>query len=98
MELEGTKPRPSDRGGQPAQQREHLARGRETIRRLLLAGMEVFGRDGYRGSSVGAIVERAGISRATFYLYFANKDDLFRALALDAVEDMTGLAESLEPV
>ena len=98
MELESTKPRPSDRGGQPAQQREHLARGRETIRKLLLAGMEVFGRDGYRGASVGAIVERAGISRATFYVYFANKDDLFRALALDAVEEMTGLAESLEPV
>jgi AcrR family transcriptional regulator len=98
MELESTKPRPSDRGGQPAQQREHLARGRETIRKLLIAGMEVFGRDGYRSASVGDIVARAGISRATFYLYFANKDDLFRALALDAVEEMTGLADTLGPV
>jgi len=85
--------RPSERGGVPAQQREHLARGRETIRKLLDAGMDVFGRDGYHGASVGDIVERAGISRGTFYLYFANKDDLFRALALDVTE-----VESLEPV
>ena len=98
MERENTKPRPSERGGRPAQQREHLARGRETIRKLLDAGMEVFGHDGYRGASIGDIVQRAGISRATFYLYFSNKDDLFRALVLDAVEEMTGLAESLGPV
>src|SRR2546429_9824422 len=85
MELDTTKPRPSARGGEPAQQREHLARGRDTIRRLIEAGAEVFGRDGFRGASIGDIVARAGISRATFYLYLANKDDLFGALALDAV-------------
>jgi|SRR5581483_11196232 len=98
MELDAGKPRPSARGGTPAQQREHLARGRDTIRRLIDAGTEIFGREGYRGASIGAIVERAGISRATFYLYFANKDDLFRALTQDAVEEMSALADSLASV
>ena len=91
-------PRPSERGGLPAQEREHLARGRETIRKLLDAGMDVFERHGFHGASVGDIVEQAGISRGTFYLYFANKDDLFRALALDLTEEMSSLVEQLGPV
>ena len=95
---QGRRERPSERGGVPAQRREHLARGRETIRKVLDAGMEVFGRDGYHGASVGDIVERAGISRGTFYLYFSNKDDLFRALALDVTEEMSTLVESLRPL
>ena len=41
----------------------------------------------------------AGESQANRrYLYFANKEDLFRALALDVAEAMVELAESLGPV
>ena len=32
--------------------------------------------------------KRAGISHGTFYLYFANKEDLFKALLRDALHDM----------
>src|SRR5262249_58768664 len=34
------------------------------------------------------VVGRAKTSHGTFYLYFANKDDLFRTLLLDALHDM----------
>ena len=34
------------------------------------------------------MVKRAGISHGTFYLYFANKEDLFKALLRDALHDM----------
>ncbi len=43
------------------------------------------------------IVHRAQISHGTFYLYFANKDDLFKALLRDALHDM-GVLSAAFPV
>jgi TetR/AcrR family transcriptional regulator, ethionamide resistance regulator len=40
----------------------------------------------YTALSVERIVKEAGISRATFYVYFEDKGDLLRALAEDFVE------------
>jgi AcrR family transcriptional regulator len=37
---------------------------------------------------VDDVVRRAGISHGTFYLYFSNKEDLFKALLKDALHDM----------
>jgi AcrR family transcriptional regulator len=37
---------------------------------------------------VDDVVRRAKTSHGTFYLYFANKDDLFRTLLQDALHDM----------
>ena len=68
------------------------------MRKLLDAGVEVFARRGYHSARVDDIVKVAKTSHGTFYLYFANKEDLFRALALDVVDEMTGLAESLGPI
>src|SRR5260370_124227 len=80
--------RPSLGGGAPAQDRELRAQGRETVRRLLEAGMvEVEGR-GFPGGRVGDVGRPAGISHGTFYLYFSNKEDLFKALLKDALHDM----------
>ena len=39
-------------------------------------------------SDLDDVVKRAGISHGTFYLYFANKEDLFKALLRDALHDM----------
>ena len=88
----------ADRGGTPAQGRELRARGKRTMRKLLDAGVEVFARRGYHSARVDDIVKVARTSHGTFYLYFASKEDLFRALAADVVEEMTGLAESLGPI
>jgi AcrR family transcriptional regulator len=80
--------RPSLGGGTPAQDRELRAQGRETVRRLLEAGMVEFEGRGFHGVRVDDVVRRAGISHGTFYLYFSNKEDLFKALLKDALHDM----------
>src|ERR1700685_4147801 len=80
--------RPSLGGGAPAQDREVRAQGREKVRKLLDAGMIEFEERGFGGVRVDDVVKRAGISHGTFYLYFANKEDLFKALLRDALHDM----------
>jgi AcrR family transcriptional regulator len=84
--------------GLPAQHRELRAQGRRTLRRLLDAGLRVFARRGYHAARVDDIVRAARTSHGTFYLYFANKEDLLRALAVDCAHDLTDLAESIGPI
>lgn len=86
---------PARRGGAPAQERELRAQGRKTMRKLLDAGMVVFERRGYHAARVDDIVKLAKTSHGTFYLYFANKEDLFRALLGDVSVELTQLSEDL---
>jgi AcrR family transcriptional regulator len=44
------------------------------------AAKVVFRAKGYHPVSIGDIIEHANIARGTFYLYFTNKEDIFRAL------------------
>ena len=92
-----TKNTPS-RVGTPSSGRELRARGQRTVRKLLDAGIEVFGSKGYFPARVDDIVKVAKTSHGTFYLYFANKEDLFRALVLDVTEEIGELVESLGPL
>jgi AcrR family transcriptional regulator len=48
-------------------------------RRLLAAMAEAVADKGYAKTSVADVIERAQVSRATFYQLFDNKDDCFRA-------------------
>ncbi|HEX6310342.1 MAG TPA: TetR/AcrR family transcriptional regulator [Acidimicrobiia bacterium] len=89
---------PDGRAGTPAQGRELRARGRRTMRKLLDAGAEIFADRGYHAARVDDIVKLAKTSHGTFYLYFANKEDLFRALATEVAEQMAGLAEGLPTI
>jgi AcrR family transcriptional regulator len=84
--------------GLPAQHRELRAQGRRTVRRLLDAGLRVFARRGYHAARVDDIVRAARTSHGTFYLYFANKEDLLRALAVDCAHELTDLADSIGPI
>jgi len=68
------------------------------MRKLLDAGAQIFADRGYHAARVDDIVKIAKTSHGTFYLYFANKEDLFRALATEVAEEMVGLAEALPPV
>jgi AcrR family transcriptional regulator len=86
------------RGGTPAQERELRAQGKKTMRKLLDAAMVVFDKRGYHAARVDDIVKVARTSHGTFYLYFANKEDLFRTLTADVAEEMTELAKSLGPI
>jgi AcrR family transcriptional regulator len=56
-----------------------------TQRERLLQGMvDAANRSGYARASVTAVIENAHVSRPTFYEYFADRDDCFRA----AIEDV----------
>src|SRR3954463_8279358 len=88
----------SARGGGPAQERELRAQGKKTMRKLLDAAMVVFGTRGFPAARVDDIVKVARTSHGTFYLYFANKEDLFRALLADVADEVTALSETLGPV
>lgn len=90
--------RPSLDGGVPALQRELGAHGRETVRRLLQAGLVEFEEAGFQAARVEDIVRRAKTSHGTFYLYFANKDDLFRTLLRDALVDMASITDEFPVV
>jgi AcrR family transcriptional regulator len=83
------------RAGTPAQGRELRARGQRTMRRLLDAGINVFASRGYHSARVDDIVKAAKTSHGTFYLYFANKEDLFQALVADVGDELASLTQSL---
>jgi len=90
--------KPSTRGGAPAQERELRAQGKKTMRKLLDAAMTVLEKRGYHAARVDDIVKVARTSHGTFYLYFANKEDLFRALLHDVAEEVATLSETLGPI
>lgn len=59
--------------------------------RLLDAMVKIAARYGYGGASVARVVKGAGVSRATFYEHFADREDCFLAA-------VRGLADSVAPV
>jgi AcrR family transcriptional regulator len=70
-------------------------RGEHTRERLLEAGTTVFATRGVHAARVDDIVKGAKTSHGTFYLYFQNKEELFRALAERAAGDLEALAARL---
>ena len=47
---------------------------------ILKAALEVFGERGLANARLQDIAERAGVSKGTIYLYFPNKEELFREM------------------
>src|SRR3954453_11108 len=78
-----------------APRRELRARGQRTMQRLLDAGVEVFAQRGVHAARVDDIVKVAATSHGTFYLYFANKEELFHALAERVASELEALAGRL---
>ncbi len=76
-------------------------RTRETRDKLLRVARDVFEDYGFDAASVAQIVERANVSRGTFYLYFESKEDIFRTLAeelLAQIVELQRTPERLSPV
>jgi AcrR family transcriptional regulator len=70
------------------------AAGRQTWEALMEAGRKVFVERGYHRALVGEVAEAAHVSRAAFYRYFENKDELARALTARAMQTVSSaLAE-----
>src|SRR5699024_6797678 len=61
--------------GASREAREHARR-----ERIIAAGIELFGTDGYRPATVGAVCETAGLNKRHFYESFATLDALLCAV------------------
>ena len=72
--------------------------GEATRGRLLSAAIEVLAERGYHASRVDDVVQRAGVSHGTFYLYFENKDAVVLALAEQCAAELGGLVAGLADV
>jgi len=62
-------------------------------RELLDAALALFVEKGFAGSRAEDIAARAGVSKATLYLYFESKDDLLKRLIADGFASHVGLGE-----
>jgi AcrR family transcriptional regulator len=58
-------------------------------RQILIAAKEVFAELGYHNASVSTVIQRAGIARGTFYLYFTNKRKVFDSILSEALEELS---------
>jgi len=52
---------------------------------LIAAALEIFIDKGYAGTRLDEVAARAGVSKGTLYLYFENKEELFKAVVRDSV-------------
>lgn len=66
---------------QPKWQRRAEDRPRE----ICDAALEVFAEKGFAAAKLDEIARRAGVSKGTLYLYFKDKEDLFRAVVRSAI-------------
>ena len=62
---------------------------------ILRNAKSVFARKGYHSAGVSDIIEKAGIARGTFYLYFEGKREVFGAILDILLKELEGL---LQPV
>jgi len=66
---------------QPRWQRRAEDRPRE----ICAAALEVFAEKGFAAAKLDEIARRAGVSKGTLYLYFADKEQLFRAVVRNSI-------------
>lgn len=71
------------------------ARGVGTVQRILLAAADRFRVAGFQGTSLSDIATAAGVSHASVYTYWADRDALFTTLARDALTAVRARVEAL---
>src|SRR6218665_2574994 len=92
---------PSDSVPAAAPARRHYGgkaaadRSDERRRKLLAAGLELFGTQGYAATSVKALCTEAGLTERYFYESFRNREDIFMVVA---GRSAAGLARQLAPL
>jgi AcrR family transcriptional regulator len=69
-----------------------VERGRATRERLIAAGRELFGEQGYEGTSIEAILSAAGVARGALYHHFSTKEELFDAVLEQVVVEIADTA------
>ena len=67
----------------------------ERRREIAKAAAQVFDKRGYRGTSLGAVADALGTSRASLYYYIANKRELFDEVVREAAEANVAAADAV---
>ncbi|RZI41406.1 TetR/AcrR family transcriptional regulator [Herbaspirillum sp. HC18] len=62
---------------------------------LLAAALDLFVERGYAATRLDDVAARAGVSKGTLYLYFTNKEELFKAVVRENVVPVLGEAEGI---
>ncbi len=83
-------------GGAGAGRPQRMQRGRKsTQRQRLVSGViDAANRGGYASANVTAVITNAGVSRPTFYDYFADREDAFRAAIEDVQAELLAMVEA----
>jgi len=69
----------------------------QTRGRLLEAAKRVFSEKGYHGAQISHIIDEAGVARGTFYLHFRSKEEIFRELLQEVVEELKERIRVIDP-
>jgi AcrR family transcriptional regulator len=69
--------------------------GIESKQKIIKAAMDVFSRKGYAKANIREIARTAGISTGGVYLYFRNKEELYRSLINERMLDIGSKAETI---
>ena len=67
----------------------------ERPQQILKAALEVFGEHGLAGARLEDIAKRAGVSKGTIYLYFPNKEALFREMVRSTIVEAIVAGEGI---
>lgn len=63
-------------------------RGKRTRSYLVAAARRVFEREGYLDAGITDMTVEAGVATGTFYTYFSNKEEIFKAVLDEVQEEM----------
>lgn len=74
-----------------------LAMRQDRKESILDAAAKLFSERGYHTTSISHVIERAGISRGTFYLYFDSKETLFLELMDSFIRQIVGAVQVVDP-
>jgi len=72
-------------------------RAEDRPREICAAALAVFAEKGFAAAKLDEIAKRAGVSKGTLYLYFTDKEELFRAVVRDTISpNIDAVRASLE--
>ena len=74
----------------PRWERRKEARPQE----LLAAAIDLFVERGFAATRLEDVARRAGVSKGTLYLYYTNKEELFKAVVRESILPFLGLDAS----
>lgn len=95
-----SRPHPVPEKSDAPENKRWLRRKEARPAEIIAAALELFVEKGYANTRGEDVAARAGISKGTMYLYFANKEELFKAVVREnivpSIAEASGLIEHYE--